>query len=308
MEIEMSLFTDKTMESAFKYAKSQTAHFSKSFFFSSQILPKEKRWDTFALYSFCRYADNIVDQPRERADAELFDEIASLARELQIAYRRGESEHPILKPFILVSLKRDIPIEYALDLLDGVKMDLLKNRYESFADLYEFAYRVAGVVGLMMTFVMGFKNKETLIYAEKLGIAMQLTNILRDIQEDKNMNRIYLPLQELKQFGLTEQDILLENFSYDMYHFMKFQVERADRYFEESYPGIALLDRDSQFAIYSAAKIYRGILRQIEERGYNPFLGRAFVSQRKKLAILFNEVLKTRLLQPVATMMASLLS
>lgn len=304
----MSLFQDKSMEAAFKYAKSQTAHFSKSFFFSSQILPKEKRWDTFALYSFCRYADNIVDNPRKRADAELFDELASLSREIQIAYRRGESEHPVLKPFIRVAARRGIPIEYVLDLLDGVKMDLLKNRYESFADLYEFAYRVAGVVGLMMTFVMGFQKKEALVYAEKLGIAMQLTNILRDVQEDKNMNRIYLPLQELKQFGLTEDDIMNERFSEKMYQFMKFQVDRANRYFDEAQPGIAMLDRDSQFAIYSAGKIYRGILEQIEKRGYNPFLGRAFITQRKKMAILFNEVLKTRVLKPVATLMASFLS
>ena len=304
----MSLFQDKSMRAAFKYAKSQTALFSKSFFFSSQILPKEKRWNTYALYSFCRYADNIVDNPRKRAQAELFEEIASLAREIQIAYRRGESEHPVLKPFIQVALKREIPIQYVMDLLDGVKMDLLKNRYETFADLYEFAYRVAGVVGLMMSYVMGFNNKEALVYAEKLGIAMQLTNILRDIQEDKNMNRIYLPLQELKQFGLSEEDIISERFDERMLAFMKFQVERAHRYFDEAQPGIAMLDQDAQFAILSSSKIYRGILRQIEKRGYNPFLGRAYITQTKKMAILFNEVLKTRVLQPIAGMMASFLS
>lgn len=301
----MNQFQDKSMQAAFKYAKSQTAHFSKSFYFSSQILPKEKRWDTFALYSYCRYADNIVDNPRNRADAELFEEIASVSRELQIAYRRGESEHPVLKPFVQVAHKRGIPMEYPLHLLDGVKMDLLKNRYETFADLYEFAYRVAGVVGLMMTHVMGFNNKEALIYAEKLGIAMQLTNILRDVQEDKNMNRIYLPLQEIREFGLNEDDFFNENFNQQMYKFMRFQVERAHRYFEDANPGIEMLDRDSQFAIYSASRIYRGILRQIEARGYNPFLGRAFVSQRRKLAILFDEVMKTRVVQPVTASLAS---
>jgi phytoene synthase len=298
-------YQDKTMQAAFKYAKSQTAVYSKSFYLSSQILPKSKKWDTFALYSFCRYSDNIVDNPRGRADAELFEEVASVSRELQIAYRRGESEHPVLKPFVEVALRRQIPIEYALDLLDGVKMDLLKNRYETFADLYEFAYRVAGVVGLMMTHVLGFSNKEALIYAEKLGIAMQLTNILRDVQEDKNMNRIYLPLREMQEFGVTENDIMNERFTDNMYKFMKFQVERAHRYFEEAKPGIAMLDQDSRFAITSAAKIYRGILRQIENRGYNPFLGRAYVSQSKKFGILFNEVMKTRVLQPVTAMLAS---
>ncbi len=301
----MGHFQDKTMQAAFKYAKSQTAFYSKSFYLSSQILPKNKRWDTFALYSFCRYADNIIDNPRGRADAELFEEVASVSRELQIAYRRGESEHPVLKPFVEVAQKRGIPIEYPLDLLDGVKMDLLKNRYETFADLYEFAYRVAGVVGLMMTHVLGYEKKEALIYAEKLGIAMQLTNILRDVQEDKNMNRIYLPLQEMRGHGVTEDDIMNEQFTPNMRKFKKFQVDRAHRYFEEAKPGIAMLDQDSRFAITSAARIYRGILRQIEKNDYNPFVGRAFVSQSRKFGILFNEVMKTRLLQPVTTMVAS---
>ncbi|MBN1478877.1 phytoene/squalene synthase family protein [candidate division KSB1 bacterium] len=301
----MGHFHDKTMQAAFRYAKSQTAFYSKSFYFSSQILPADKKWDTFALYSFCRYADNIVDNPRNRADAELFEEVASVSRELQIAYRRGESEHPVIKPFIEVAKRRSIPFEYPNDLLDGVKMDLLQNRYETFADLYEFAYRVAGVVGLMMTHVLGFSDKEALIYAEKLGIAMQLTNILRDIQEDKNMNRIYLPLSEFKEFGITEDDIKNERFTYNMYRFMEFQVERAHRYFEEAQPGIKMLDQDSRFAITSASRIYRGILRQIERNGYNPYLGRAFVSQGKKFAILFNEVMKTRVLQPVTAMLAS---
>jgi phytoene synthase len=301
----MGHFQDKTMQAAFKYAKSQTAFYSKSFYLSSQILPKSKRWDTFALYSFCRYADNIIDNPRGRADAELFEEVASVSRELQIAYRRGESEHPVLKPFVKVAQKRGIPIEYPLDLLDGVKMDLLKNRYETFADLYEFAYRVAGVVGLMMTHVLGYEKKEALIYAEKLGIAMQLTNILRDVQEDKNMDRIYLPLQEMRGHGVTEDDIMNEQFTPNMRKFIKFQVDRAHRYFEEAKPGIAMLDQDSRFAITSAARIYRGILRQIEKNDYNPFVGRAFVSQSRKFGILFNEVMKTRLLQPVTTMVAS---
>lgn len=301
----MNIFPNKSMQAAFEYAKSQTAYYSKSFYFSSQILPARKKWDTFALYSFCRYADNIVDNPRSRADAELFEEVASVSRELQIAYRRGESEHPVLKSFIEVVKRRSIPIEYALDLLDGVKMDLLKNRYETFAELYEFAYRVAGVVGLMMTYVLGFSHKDALIYAEKLGIAMQLTNILRDIREDKNMHRIYLPLKDFREFGITEEDIINERFSPNMYRFMKFQVERAHRYFDEAQPGIALLDQDSRFAITSASRIYRGILSRIEHNGYNPYLGRAFVSQGKKFGILVNEVMKTRVLQPVTSMLAS---
>lgn len=294
----------KSMKAAFKYARSQTANYSKSFFLSSAMLPKRKRWDTYALYSFCRYADNIVDNPRNRTVQELVEELDYLVREIQIAYNRGESLHPILKPFIAVALKHQIPIEYPLELLEGVKMDLTKSRYETFDELYVFAYRVAGVVGLMMTYILGFTTKASLIFAEKLGIAMQLTNILRDVKEDKNMNRIYLPSNEIRQFGLTEKDFFEENMNDTMYRFMRFQVRRAHKFYNEAQEGIKMLHRDAQFAIYSASKIYQGILLKIEARHFNPFLGRVFVRQSKKFAILINEIIKTRLLRPALSLFA----
>jgi len=292
----------KSLKAAFRYARSQTANYSKSFFLSSAMLPRNKRWDTYALYSFCRFADNIVDNPRNRSKSELIEEVDYLGRELKIAYNRGESEHPVLKPFIFVALKHQIPVEYPLELLEGVKMDLVKNRYQSFDELYLFAYRVAGVVGLMMTHILGFSSTVALVYAEKLGIAMQLTNILRDIKEDKTMDRIYLPLDEIHQFGLSEKDFIDENMNDAMFQFIRFQVDRAHQYYQEAHDGIKMLSQDSQFAIYSASKIYQGILFKIEARHFNPFLGRVFVRQSKKLGILLNEIVKTRVLRPAFSM------
>ena len=210
------------------------------------------------------------------------------------AYKTGESEHPIIQSFIIVAKKYDIPIKYPLELIEGVQMDIQKSRYENFDELHLFAYRVAGVVGLMMTHVLGYKDARAFEYAEKLGIAMQLTNILRDIQEDKNMDRIYLPLQELRTFGLSEDDIFNENMSEKMHEFMEFQVNRAHAYYDEANKGIQMLERKSQFAIFSSSKIYSGILRKIEARGLNPFEGRVFVSQLKKVGILIKEIIRTR--------------
>ena len=289
---------DKSLKAAFRYARLQTANYSKSFFLSSAMLPKEKRWDTYALYSFCRFADNIVDNPRSRSIEELVDEVNYMAKELTIAHKHGESEHPIIKPLIVVMLKHDIPLEYPLELLEGVKMDLIQDRYQTFDELYTFAYRVAGVVGLMMTYILGFTDNAALKYAEKLGIAMQLTNILRDIKEDKNMGRIYMPLNEIQQFGLTEDDFFNENMNDAMYKFIRFQVKRANKYYHQAQAGIKLLSRDSQFAIYSASKIYQSILLKIEARHFNPFLGRVFVNQSKKLLILLNEKIKTKVIRP----------
>ena len=282
-------------KASFEHARMLTAHYSKSFYISARMLPRERRWATFALYGFCRYADNLIDNPRSRTTKELEEEVNFISKELKRAYRTGESEHPILKPFVVVALKYGIPIEYPLELLKGVLMDIKITRYQTFDDLYLFCYRVAGVVGLMMTYVLGYKTSKAFQYAEKLGIAMQLTNILRDIKEDKNMGRIYLPQEELVHFGVTEDDMINERMTANFRGLMQFQVERAHQYYKEADKGIPMLERKAQFAIYSASKIYQGILRKIEARDYNSFLGRVFVPQMKKIGILLQEIFLTRM-------------
>jgi 15-cis-phytoene synthase len=280
---------------SFANVRKITAHFAKSFYFSAQIFPREQRWATYAVYGFCRYADNIVDVPRQRSMDELYAEIAALRCELEICYRTGESEHPIMRPFALVARRYGIPIAYAQDLLLGVMMDTERSRYDTFDELYVFCYRVASVVGLMMTAVLGYKDDSAFLYAEKMGVAMQLTNILRDVQEDNRLGRIYLPSEDLQRFGVSEDDIRQERFTPNVRALMQFQVERAHRYYDEAEPGIRLLPPESQFAIYAASRIYRGILTKLEARDYNPFLGRVFVPQSKKIQILVREVVRTRI-------------
>ena len=281
---------------AFEHARRITAYYSKSFYFSARMLPSEQRWATYALYGFCRHCDNLIDIPRQRTEREILREIQSVGEELQIAYDTGESEHPVIRAFILVAKSYGIPIAYPLDLLKGVAMDIQRTRYKTFDDLSLFCYRVAAVVGLMMMYVLGYKDDRAFDYAKQLGIAMQLTNILRDIKEDKEMGRIYLPQTDLVQFGVSERHIFDEIMTPQLRALMKFQVERADRYYAEAIPGISLLNTDSQYAIYSAAKIYRGILRKIEARDYNPFLGRVFVPSIEKMGILLHEGLRTKVL------------
>jgi len=292
-------YITRANKAQFGYAKAITAHFSKSFYLSTCLLPRQKRWATFALYGFCRHIDNLTDNPRQRSDRELQQELKYLQNEIRIAYRTGESEHPIIGPFIAVASRYNIPIDYTSDLIDGVRMDTSIRRYKTFDDLYLFAYRVAGVVGLMMTPVLGFKNPAAMKYAEKLGVAMQLTNILRDIKEDKEMDRIYLPLDEIRRFGLDADHFFEEKMSENFRRLMKYQIDRAHQYYHEAERGIKMLDRDAQFAIYSASKIYRGILRKLELQDYNPFLGRVYVPHIKKAQIVISEALRTRLLPVV---------
>lgn len=292
----MSFWREPDCRADFRHARALTSLYSRSFYLSACLLPRAERWATFALYAFCRYCDNLVDTPRNRTGSELIDELGTLAHELEIAYRTGESEHPVIRPFIIVAQRYGIPLEYPLDLIRGVEMDTLYARYHTFDDLYVFCYRVAAVVGLMMTHVLGCRHEAAFEYAARMGIAMQLTNILRDIREDKERGRIYLPLEELSAFGLDETDILSETMSPDMYDFMQFQISRAHRYYMGAEDGIALLPAGTQFAIYSAGRIYRGILHRIEARGCNPFLGRVFVPGHTKLGILAGEVLRGRVL------------
>ena len=292
----MKLWKAEENRVAFEYARRITAHYSKSFYLSAKMLPREQRWATYALYGFCRHCDNLIDTPRQRTETEIVREIQRLTEELKVAYNTGESQHPIIRVFILVAKTYGIPIAYPLDLLNGVAMDVQQTRYKTFDELSLFCYRVAAVVGLMMIYVLGYKNERAFRYAKQLGIAMQLTNILRDVKEDKEMGRIYIPQTDLAQFGVTEQDILDEKMTPQLRALIKFQIERADQYYTEAIPGISLLKTESQYAIYAAARIYRGILRKIEECDYNPFLSRVFVPSTQKIKILLHEGLRTKVL------------
>lgn len=285
---------NKELAPSFEYARSITARFARSFYFASRFLPAEKRWGTYALYGFCRYADNLIDLPRTRSKEELLTEIDHLTSELSVAYRTGESEHPIIKSFIHIAQKYDIPERYPRELIKGVEMDARFVGYKTYEDLHLFAWRVAGVVGLMMTYILGYKDEAAFPYAEKLGVAMQLTNILRDVQEDKNMHRIYLPREELRQFDVDEREIFAEEVTPRLRELIKFQVERAHSFYVEAEPGIAMLNKESRFAIYTASRIYQAILSKIELADYNPFAGRAVVPTPHKLSILLREYAQRR--------------
>lgn len=295
IRINMHFWLEPSNRAAFEHARQITAYFAKSFYLSASLLPREKRWATYAVYGFCRYADNLIDNRRDRTAAEILREVEFLEAELRTAYRTGESEHPILRPFIVVAQRHAIPLEYPLDLLRGVQMDIQNTRYQNFDELYVFCYRVAAVVGLMMTHILGYKNAAAFGHAEKLGVAMQLTNILRDVQEDKEMGRIYLPLAELRAYACSENNIFAERMTPAFRELMKFQVQRAYSYYQAANAGISMLAPDSRFAIYSASRIYRGILKRLEARDYNPFLGRVYVPKHRKLGILFQEVLRTKI-------------
>jgi phytoene synthase len=269
---------DETLlNDAYAHCDAITAEHSRSFHMASDLLPLEKRRAVRALYAFCRITDDIVDCHQE-------DVQIKLEQWRQHAF----SHHPPAEDLAAVAWadarqRYQIPLRYAEQLLDGVSRDMVQCRYETFEDLATYSYGVASTVGLMSMHIIGFSGADAIPYAIKLGLALQMTNILRDVGEDWRRGRLYLPHEEMAEFGLTEDHIAAGVVDERWRAFMRFQIERNHQLYEEAWPGIAMLHEDGRFAIAAAAGLYRGILDAIEANDYDVFHRRAFVTTWGKL-------------------------
>ena len=270
--------SDHWLVEAYRHCAELTQTHSKSFYFSTQMLPLPKREAIRVLYAFCRTTDDLVDLNPARGHE-------SLAQWSQILQATPRRDDPVPLAWADVRDRFNVVAQLEAELLAGVEMDLSINRYETFADLWLYCYRVASVVGLLSMQVIGYAEG-AVPYAIKLGVALQLTNILRDVGEDAARNRIYLPREDLAQFGVSEQDVLDGVLSARMTALLRFQIARAHQLYAESWRGIGLLHPDSRFAVATAATVYRGILGKIEANSYNVWTRRASVSNAEKLASL----------------------
>jgi 15-cis-phytoene synthase len=277
-----------SLAEAYLLCQQITRRNSKSFFLSTQLLPRDKRRAVRVLYAFCRTSDDAVDL----ADG---DPAAQLAAWIRQVWQAHPPEHPVLVAWRDTCRRYNLAPRLANELLAGVAMDLALTRYASFADLWLYCYRVASVVGLLSMQIIG-SGPGAEAYAIKLGVALQLTNILRDVAEDAARGRIYLPQDELAAFGVTDEAILNGVCDERVRALMRFQVERAHRLYDESWPGIALLPSDGRFAVGVAATVYRGILDKIAAADYDPFCGRAHLTLREKLNTLPHTWVRVRAL------------
>jgi 15-cis-phytoene synthase len=267
-----------SLATAYHHCRDITRHHSKSFFLATRLLPPVKRQAMEALYAFCRTSDDAVDAN--------VDAVNSLARWVALTrHPAPPSDQPVLLAWADTCERYNLPCELANELLAGVAMDLSTSRYETFAELWVYCYRVASVVGLISMRIIGYEQGAD-VYAIRLGIALQLTNILRDIGEDAQRGRIYLPLEDLRRFGLTEADIL-NGVRDDRFRALtRYQIDRAEQLYRSSWPGIALLHPDGQMAVAAAALLYRGILGKIVANDFDVFGRRAHLSTAEKLIML----------------------
>jgi 15-cis-phytoene synthase len=268
-----------SLPEAYGICEEITRTHSTSFYFATALLPEEKRRAIRVLYAFCRWSDDLVDEPGA-APHHSFETWTARALAQDEA-----STNPVLLAWRDLRARYNLSSKTIDDLLAGLRMDLTIDRYESYDDLWLYCYRVASTVGLLSMQIIGHEP-EADEYAIKLGIALQLTNILRDVGEDAQRGRIYLPRRELRQFDLTEQDILDGCCDERYQALMRYQIARARRLYEESWPGIKLLHPDGRFAVAMAATVYRSILPEIERNGYNNHQYRAFVPAWKRFALL----------------------
>ena len=276
---------DSTLAESLKACRTMTKHHAKTFYFASHTLPPQKRADAYAVYAFCRHVDDRIDlAPDQTARAAGVVELRAL---LDTAYAAGDLSDlglPWLAAFRETAHRRASPRAYFDDLIAGVELDQGRVRIETWEELDRYCYLVAGVVGLIMVHVLAEPEPQLLDPARDLGTAMQLTNILRDIDEDWQRDRLYLPRTELAKFGLVEDDIAQRRVSDSFRALMRFQVGRARSYYAQAEPGIRLLPADgSRRTVRLMSTIYGEILREIEKKDYRIFGVRCRVSLPRKV-------------------------
>jgi phytoene synthase len=279
---ETTLADPSALNRAYAYCEEITKEHSATFHLASALLPDEQRQAIRALYAFCRVSDDLVDQPQGQGASPTID-VARFERWRQRSLSNNPREDELVaSAWADTRVRFNIPRQYAEQLLDGVASDLTVNRYATFSDLAGYCYGAASTVGLMSMHIVGFKDDSAIPYAVKLGVALQLTNILRDVAEDWENGRLYLPLEELAAFGLSEADIATQTNDDRWKSFMAFQIERARRLYAEAMPGLALLERRGRVAVAAAAELYRAILNDIEAHDYDVFSRRAYISNSQK--------------------------
>ena len=265
-----------------EYCQQKAVASGSSFYYSFLFLPPERRRAITALYAYCREVDDVVDECTDAGVARTKlmwwrDEIGKLYA--------GAPQHPVTKALAPAIAAYGIEQQHMLELVEGMAMDLDYNRYPDFDTLKRYCHHVAGVVGLMSASIFGYSDKQTLEYATELGLAFQLTNIIRDVGEDARRNRIYLPLDELEKFGVVEGDIQAARESDNFQKLMAFQIARAISHYDSAFAKLPAVDRKPQIPGIIMSGIYRTLLEEISDDGCRVLKQRTSLTPIRKLWI-----------------------
>ena len=288
------------LDDSYERCREVTANFAKTFYLGTLLMPEEKRRAIWAIYVWCRRTDELVDGPQAKFTTN--DTLDDWETELEAIFNGDPSDD--MDVALIDTIERfDLDIQPFRDMIEGQRMDLYRSRYETFEELKLYCYRVAGTVGLMSASVMGLKpfdddlqapwvnpygthEDDPIEQAIALGIANQLTNILRDVGEDRVRQRIYLPLEDLALFDYTQDDLFNGVIDDRWRSLMKFQIARARTFFAQAEAGVRALEKDARWPVWTALVLYRQILDVIEQNNYDVFNKRAYVSGTKKFMTL----------------------
>lgn len=265
-----------------QYCQQRASGSGSSFYYSFLFLPPLRRRAITALYAFCREVDDVVDECREPAIAA--SKLAWWRDEVERLYH-GAPQHPVTRALKPLLADFNLPQELLEEIIDGMAMDLSNTRYADFSALSLYCYRVASVVGLLSAEIFGYQDRQTQKYAHDLGMAFQLTNIIRDVGEDARRGRIYLPQDELARFGVAETDLAAGRYSDAFTRLMSFQIERAEHYYTQALAALPAADRKAQRPGLLMAAIYRTVLDEIRHDGVKTLTQRISLPPLRKLWI-----------------------
>jgi len=287
--------------SSYRYCREVARKRARNFYYSFIVLPREKRDAMCAVYAFMRYCDDIADDPDFLAEQGAAgrpskrDMLERWRRSLDCAAEGDYSDSPILPAFHDTVRKFGIPLEYFRELIDGAMMDLSVDRYSTFDELYDYCYKVASVVGLVCIHIFGFDSPEAKRYAEYCGIAFQLTNILRDLKEDAESGRIYIPEEDLRAFQYSPAELMSGVRDERFHRLMRFEVARARGYYNAALPLVSMVHGSGRPGLCAMIEIYFSILEAIEKRHYDVFQQSISVPKRRKVAIAARALVRSRL-------------
>lgn len=282
------------MEIVIETSKEISKKSKSSFYYTFSLLPANKRDAMNTIYAFCRKTDDIADD--ENITKETKQKRLDNWRENLVDAFNNNSEIELLNELNVCVKEFKIPKEPFFQLIEGMEIDLVKDRFNTFKELEEYCFKAASTVGLMTIPVFGYKHKSAIEYAKYLGIALQLTNIIRDVKTDSLRGRIYLPLEDLKTFGYTEEELFNGNYNEQFVELMKFQTKRARNYYDLANKNLNPVDKQYMFTARAMQYIYQRLLDKIEQENFNVFNKKIRVSNFNKFFIAFSVWLKYKIL------------
>jgi len=296
-ELTAAGITDPDLRASYEECKRLNALHGKTYFLATLLLPKAKRPFVHALYGFARYADEIVDDlASELSIEEKAQALSTWGNGVLSDLKKGTSQDHVGRALIDTVQRFDIPHEHFEAFLHSMTMDLTVQEYETYEDLLEYVYGSAAVIGLEMVPILGPLHNDAFEAAKKLGMAFQLANFIRDVDEDLDRSRVYLPIKELAQFGVTREMLEERALTPEIIEALKFQIARVRQLQSEAAPGIAMLEPTSRPCIEAASTLYCGIVDEVEKIGYDIFNHRAKTSKVRRIRVAGSAFIKRQLI------------